>query len=639
MIKVRQRKTDEETFMKMRRDVLSAWPTGKGVDLDEAVAYQKSLPESKNFTKVLHSYHTQGKTGLFPRSGVPVVEEEIKLLRSLNEVGVRLFPFTTDAYTRNLQLDKAQKGLEESIRTGKMKLNGYPIINHGVKTTRKVVASCEGAFDPRSSRVANSFVGEIAFASGMTAMPNSFFGWIGGYDKRATVEECIETAQYLGRLIGCYAERGVLISTDCHGWLPNGVIPMYVNIATQIIEAMVSAEQGVKSVVPLLNFQGNMNQDIADIRAGARLFRRYLDKFGYKDTIIAGLIGNQSSLFPFPQDIGNAFGYINYVAMLAAMAGLDACSVKTVDEAVGVPSIESHMQTYRSAGWIFNVVRQQEFTIDSADIRLEEKMTELAVGAIIDKVAEMGDGDIAVGVVKAVASGVLDSPFSINIYVKDQVMGARDLYGACRYIDFGNLPIPEEVKQFHREKIKEREKAEGIKLDYSASLNDFWALSKGMVVGETVKRDTEENTVSDEMERIPTIITGTVGVDAHVIGTKIISKALREDGFKVVALGAQTPADDFIKAAQETDADAILITSLYGMAEMDLQGFRSKCVEAGIGDILLYIGGILGVAKHDFSEDEAIFKAIGFDRVYPPESDVKKSISDLRFDLKSRGKI
>ncbi|NLO46936.1 MAG: methylaspartate mutase subunit S [Clostridiales bacterium] len=639
MIKVRQRKTDEETFMKMRKEVLSAWPTGKEVDLEEAVAYQKSLPESKNFTKVLQSYHAQGKTGLFPRSGVPVVEEEIKLLRSLNEVGVRLFPFTTDAYTRNLQLDKAQKGLEESIRTGKMKLNGYPIINHGVRTTRKVVESCEGAFDPRSSRVANSFVGEIAFASGMTAMPNSFFGWIGGYDKRATVEECIETAQYLGRLIGYYAERGVIISTDCHGWLPNGVIPMYVNIATQIIEAMVSAEQGVKSVVPLLNFQGNINQDIAEIRAGTRLFRRYLDKFGYKDTIIAGLIGNQSSLFPFPQDIGNAFGYINYVAMLAAMAGLDACSVKTVDEAVGVPSIESHMQTYRSAGWIFNVVRQQRFTIDSADIRLEEKMTELAVGAIIDKVAEMGDGDIAVGVVKAVASGVLDSPFSINIYVKDRVMGARDSYGACRYIDFGNLPIPEEVKEFHREKIKEREKAEGVKLDYSASLNDFWALSKGMVVGEIIKRDMEENTVSDEMDRIPTIITGTVGVDAHVIGTKIISRALREDGFKVIALGAQTPADEFIKAAQETDADAILITSLYGMAEMDLQGFRNKCVEAGIGDILLYIGGILGVAKHNFSEDKAIFKAIGFDRVYPPESDVKESISDLRFDLKSRGKI
>lgn len=623
----------------MRSEMLSLWPTGREVDLDEAVEYHKKLPDSKNFTKMLSKYKQEGKIGLFPRSGVPVVEEEIKLLRSLNEVGVRLFPFTTDSYTRNLQLDKAQKGLEESIRTGKMKLNGYPIINHGVKTTRRVVESCEGAFDPRCSRVANSFVGEIAFASGMTAMPNSFFGWIGGYDKKATPEECIETAQYLGRLIGCYAEKGVIISTDTHGWLPNGVIPMYVNIATQIIEALISAEQGVKSIVPLMNFQGNINQDVAEIRICEKLFRKYLDMFGYTDTIIPGIIGNQSSLFPFPQDLGNAFGYINYVAMVAAMTDLAACSVKTVDEALGVPSIESHMQTYRSANWIFNVVRQQKFEADTEGIRQEARMTELAVCAILDKVIDMGDGDIAVGAVKAIEAGVLDSPFSINIYTKDLVLGARDLQGACRYIDYGNLPIPEEVRKYNDEKIKEREKFEGCRLDFNASLSDFWALSRGSLIGQAKKQDENNEEAPEEMKRVPTVVTGTVGVDAHVIGTKIISRALRQEGFNVVALGAQTPAEEFIKAAQETDADAMMITSLYGMAEMDLQGFRDKCIEAGIGDILLYIGGILGVGTHDFREDEITFKKLGFDRVYPPEADVKKSIQDLREDLKARGKI
>ena len=141
------------------------------------------------------------------------------------------------------------------------------------------------------------------------------------------------------------------------------------------------------------------------------------------------------------------------------------------------------------------------------------------------------------------------------------------------------------------------------------------------------------------MENPPTIITGTVGVDSHVIGTKVLSRALREAGFKVVALSAQTSPEEFIKAAQETAADAMLISSLYGMAEMDLRGFREKCVEAGIGDILLYVGGILGVGKHDFEEDEKKFKAIGFDRVYPPETSVKRDIRDLHEDLKARGRI
>ena len=640
MIKVKQQRIDDDTFAEVREKELSQWPTGKEVDLDEAVEYHKRMPDSKNFAKALAKYKEEGKIGLFPRSGVPVVDEEIKLLRSLYEVGVRLFPFTTDSYTRNLQLDKAQKGLEESIKTGQRKLNGYPIINHGVKTTRKVVESCEGAFDPRSSRVANSFVGEIAFASGMTAMPNSFFGWIAGYDKKATVEECIQTAQYLGRLISCYAEKGVIISTDTHGWLPNGVIPMYVNIATQIIEALVSACQGTKSIVPLMNFQGNINQDIAEIRVCEKLFRKYLDKFGFNDVMIPGIIGNQSSLFPFPQDIGHAFGYVNYVAMIAAMSSLAACSVKTIDEATGVPSIESHMQTYRSANWIFNVVRQQRFEPVTAEIEQEERMTELAVSAILDKVAEMGDGDVVVGAVKAVEAGVLDSPFSINIYTKDLVLGAKDLQGACRYIDYGNLPIPEEVRKYNDEKIKEREKAEGIKLNFNTSLADFWALAGGSVIGSPVKKGEADDEIEKiQMKRTPTIITGTVGVDAHVIGTKIISKVLKENGFHVVALGAQTPADEFIKVAQETNADAMVLSSLYGMAEMDLQGFRDKCIESGIGEIVLYIGGILGVGKRDFKEDEATFKKLGFDRVYPPESDIKKAIKDLYKDLKAKGKI
>ncbi len=133
-----------------------------------------------------------------------------------------------------------------------------------------------------------------------------------------------------------------------------------------------------------------------------------------------------------------------------------------------------------------------------------------------------------------------------------------------------------------------------------------------------------------------TIITGTVGMDAHVIGTKILSRALKEEGFNVIELGILTPPDDFIKAAKETDARAMLISSLYGMAELDLRGFKEKCVEAGLADVLLYVGGNLAVGRHEFKDDEKKFKAMGFDRVYPPEVDLAIAIADLRADLKKR---
>ncbi len=483
LISVRQERLDEDLFMEMRKEVLALWPTGQEVDLEEAVAYQKALPDDRRFHKILQRYHEEGRLTLFPRQGTPLVEDEIALIRSLNDLGIYLLPFTTDSYTRNLQLDKVERGLQESIRTGKPALNGYPIINHGVKTNRRLVEATEGALDPRSSRVGQALVAEIAFASGMTAMPNSFFGWIAGYDKKATVEECIQTAQYTGRLIGYYADHGVIISTDLHGWLPNFVIPMSVNMATQIIEALISAEQGVKSVFPQVNIQGCLNQDLADMRTLPKLLRRYLDRFGYTDVIIPGVFGSQSPLFPFPQDLGSAFGYISYTAMVAALGGIDVCSVKTVDEAAGVPSMDAHIESYKAALWIFGVMQDQKFEVDNAAVQQEEDIATAEVTAILEKVLDLGEGDIAVGTVRAVAAGVLDSPMSINIHAQDKVMGIRDLEGACRYLEFGNLPLPAEIKDFHRQKVAEREAAEGRRLDYYAAIEDFWAISRGRLKG------------------------------------------------------------------------------------------------------------------------------------------------------------
>jgi methylaspartate mutase S subunit len=141
------------------------------------------------------------------------------------------------------------------------------------------------------------------------------------------------------------------------------------------------------------------------------------------------------------------------------------------------------------------------------------------------------------------------------------------------------------------------------------------------------------------MAKVPTIITGTVGEDSHSIGTRLLSRVLRDNGFNVVELGGLTPAEDFINAAKESDAAAILMSSLYGMAEIDLTGFKEACVEAGLENVLLYLGGYLLVGRHDWTEAESRFKELGFDRVYPPEVDLDRALEDLKNDLKARGRL
>ncbi len=141
------------------------------------------------------------------------------------------------------------------------------------------------------------------------------------------------------------------------------------------------------------------------------------------------------------------------------------------------------------------------------------------------------------------------------------------------------------------------------------------------------------------MKQTPTVITGTVGMDAHVIGTKVLSRALKDAGFKVVELGMQVTPEEFISVAQETRADAILMSSLYGMAELDLKEFNEKRLEAGLGDVLLYIGGNIVIGRADHQEVEKKFRALGFDRVYPPGTDPEAVIDDLKKDLKAKGKM
>ena len=148
-VDVSNKRIDEDDFMKMREDVLSTWPTGKEVDLDEAIEYQRNLPDTKNFCKVTQRLRKEGKTVVFPRAGQSMIEDEIELNKTLVEAGLPLIPVTTDSYTRLMQFEKVQQALDESAKTGTPMLNGYPIINHGVKNTRKVVEACDAAYNLR----------------------------------------------------------------------------------------------------------------------------------------------------------------------------------------------------------------------------------------------------------------------------------------------------------------------------------------------------------------------------------------------------------------------------------------------------------------------------------------------------------
>jgi methylaspartate mutase sigma subunit len=132
------------------------------------------------------------------------------------------------------------------------------------------------------------------------------------------------------------------------------------------------------------------------------------------------------------------------------------------------------------------------------------------------------------------------------------------------------------------------------------------------------------------------IVTGVIGSDTHIVGNRILSMALEKAGYKVITLGALTPAGDFIKAAVETNADAIMVSSLYGQGELDCRGFRDLCIEAGMERILLYVGGNLVVGKQPWPEVERRFLEMGFDRAAAPGTRIETVIEWLARDFAAR---
>ncbi len=131
-----------------------------------------------------------------------------------------------------------------------------------------------------------------------------------------------------------------------------------------------------------------------------------------------------------------------------------------------------------------------------------------------------------------------------------------------------------------------------------------------------------------------TVVIGVIGADVHAVGNKILDYCLTNAGFKVVNIGVLSQQEDFINAAVETNADAILVSSLYGHGELDCRGFKDKCVESGLEGVLLYVGGNIVIGKQKWKAVQSRFKDMGFDRVYPPGTSPDDAIKALNKDLR-----
>ena len=478
---LRNEKLGKDEFMDLRKDVLSKWSTGSKVDLDEVLNYYSDFPEEKLVINKMLKAKNESKTLIQPRAGIALPEKFIELLNFLEQEGkADILPITIDSYTRQNKYKEAKKGLEESREVGRSMLDGFPAINHGVNTCRKITEAINAPAQVRHGTPDARLLAEITLAGGFTDFEGGGISYNLPYAKKISLENTIKYWQYIDRLVGFYGENGVNINREHFGPLTGTLVPPAISHSVSIIEALLAAEQGVKYISLGYGQNGNLRQDIAAIHSLEELGNEYLKDYGYDDIELTTVF--HQWLGGFPQEEAKAYGIISLGAVTSSLANATKVVVKTPQEALKSSDKDSNVAGLKKTTEVIEILKDQSFD-RSAEYDLEMEMIKKEVREIIEKVLEFGEGDLVQGVVKAFETGVIDIPFSPSKYNSGKMLPARDINGAVRYLNFGKLPFSQEIKQFHRGKIDERAVKEQKDAGFQMAIDDIYAIGKGLLKG------------------------------------------------------------------------------------------------------------------------------------------------------------
>ena len=480
-MEVRNKRLSDKEFERERKEVLGMWPTGKEVDLEEAIEFHKSLLPGKNYALKVAEAKRNGTSLIRTDSGVAPLEEEIELFRCLqNEGGADLLGTIVDSFTRVCDFQRAEDGLKESIKRGKSVINGFPIAAHGVAGTRKVIESVDLPVQLRPPTPDIRLILEIALASGHTSTTGSPISAFFNFTRDTQLQTCISNFQYVCRLMGYYQERGIPMVGEYGGTFPH-IAPYSLVFSMGILTALIGAEQGLKNIIfGIYGMPGHFAQDVAAITTYSKLGEEYLKRLGYKDVEVAIMASCWGGMFP--ENEAESYAVICLSAVAGMLGHAQIIHLKTILEGKTIPTKEANAASLRAGKKVVNMLKDQKVELDKKAVRVETEMMELETRAIMDRVIDLGDGDVMVGVIKAVEVGVLDQAFTSTRYAKGRVMAARDNEGAMRYLDHGNLPFSKEIVEFHRQKLAEREKVQGRKIDYKNVVDDLLSISRGSLV-------------------------------------------------------------------------------------------------------------------------------------------------------------
>lgn len=468
----------DDLFDEMRAENLARWPTGQEVDVDEAVAFHKSLPKHKQLGWVMRRAYEEGRCLTQPRGGFGTIKMQEQLMRTLDVEGqADIVPTTTDSYTRNEQWANADRGRIESEKAGRSMLNGYPMVNYGPKATRRLIEAIDKPTIVLSGTSMPKLTSEVGFAAGFSGYLGSGLAYTTSYTKEVSIAQGIRNYQYLDRLAALYEEKGVELHRRQPGFLTGTNVPPSIAVMTGVIDALLAAGQGVRNYGLELGQTLHLVQDAAAIRACEELVQEYLKRAGFEDVFTP--VTSLHWMGAWPYDDAQSHALVAYGGTIAAVGGAVSVTTKSAHEAYGIPTPEANaegLRTTRMAIYLARHIRLDQLP----EFDVEVDLIKREVRPIVDKILEMGDGDAAVGAVRACEAGVCDIPWSPSNYCRSRVLPARDADGCLRVFDWGDMPVPKDVKEVHEEKLRRKAERDGVAYDHELAVASVYEISESL---------------------------------------------------------------------------------------------------------------------------------------------------------------
>ena len=413
-------------------------------DFAEAEEFVKNA--SKNLF-ISHAFkNNKGKTLVQPRGGFPTYDKMHALYEQFSPV-VDVLPMTIDSHTRLNDYGSAAKMLRLSEETETDLLNGYPLVNHGYRTTRKMVTHFDTPVSLRHGTPDARLLIELAIASGVFEIEGGPITYILPYSKNFPQDKAFLYWKHVERVCAKYSTINEPINRESFGPLTATLVPPCITIVIQIAEMMLSLEEGVKSFSVSFAQTGSLNQDLVTSKVLRKLATKYAHKIGVTDATI-NLVYHQW-MGAFPRDKFKSDSLIDAGAMIAKMVGADKIITKTRAEAFGIPTKEDNAQAVANVQYTLNMLQGIPSFVDEEE---EENLTN-QVDEIFEAIFNDKADTLWRKVFNSIKNGIIDVPFSPHIINNNELITVRDKQSNIRIYKKGKLPISDKSFKYEQSKL------------------------------------------------------------------------------------------------------------------------------------------------------------------------------------------